>query len=209
MKRIFLVAGGPSAKAFDFSVIALHGEVAGVNDCGILIPQARTIITMDRLWLENRWAKIRDAAKRFIVRECVYRKFQGHFVTGRFEPEGRLNVFPTPMDHTQTTLSLKPGQLNGRNSGFCAFNWAIQQQPDELYLFGFDMRSSEGRRHWYDPYPWSPEVTDRYRKWAQDFDEAKPTCDLSWIQVYNCSPVSLIKAFERLPNQQSVMEKLT
>jgi len=112
------------------------------------------------------------------------------------------------MDHTQSTLSLKSEYLNGRNSGFCAFNWAVQKRPQEIYLFGFDMSHPGEQRHWHDPYPWSLKPKNHYGHWAVDFDEAKPVCDKLGIQVFNCSPTSRIEAFPRLKTMKSVMEKL-
>lgn len=208
MKRLFLVAGGPSANIFDYSEISKHGQLIGVNDCGFLIPEVSTMFTMDRLWLENRWEIIRHQSKRFIVHKCVWQKFLGKIYSGQFEPTARLLIEPVQMDHTETILHLGAEKVNGRNSGFCAFNWAVQQKPDEIFLFGFDMQAVNGQRHFHKPYPWSPNVTNRYAKWAEDFDESKPTCDQIGLKVYNCSPVSLIEAFPRVASQKALMDVL-
>lgn len=176
--------------------------MAGVNDCGLLLG-TYYIISMDRLWLENRWDQVKNHWGQLIIRACVWQKY-----SVRVQDEPNVIVTPTPMDHRETALNLNPGSLNGNNSGFCAFNWAVQQRPEELYLFGFDMQPSGGKRHFHAPYPWSPEVTSRYTKWAAAFDAAKPITDSLGITVFNCSDRSLIQAYERVPTQGDVMERL-
>lgn len=208
MKRIFLIAGGPSVADYDLQAFRSYGELAGVNDCGFLIPGVSTILTMDRLWTENRWDRIRELDKILIVRKSVWDRFNTKIEADLVQPPSGLMIKSIPMNHLETELSLNVHQLNGRNSGFCAFNWAVLQNPAEIYLFGFDMGAVNAKRHWHEPYPWSPDVTDRYRQWAKDFDQAKKVCDMLDIKVYNCSASSTITAFPRLRDQSAVLRRL-
>lgn len=206
--RLFLIAGGPSVADYDLNALQGHGELVGVNDAGMFVPGVSTVITMDRLWTENRWLGLAHKTARFIVRESVWQRMQAKIDAGTISRPSNLQVESIPMDHTQSTLSLEPGKLNGRNSGFCAFNWAVQQKPTEIYLFGFDMTCQGEKRHWYEPYSWSTKPKNHYGHWAADFDEAKPLCDKLGIKVFNCSSVSRIEAFPKLVNTKAVLRQL-
>jgi hypothetical protein len=206
--RLFLIAGGPSAADYDLPALRGRGVLIGVNDAGVLVDGVRVVVSMDRKWTENRWEAIRDRDAMFIVRESVWRRVDAQIEEGLLAHPGKLRVEPLPMDHTQAALSLEYDRLNGRNSGFCAFNWAVQQQPSEIYLFGFDMSQQGDKRHWHEPYPWSPKPKNHYGQWAADFDAAKQVCDRLGIPVFNCSATSRIEAFPRLKTMKAVLRRL-
>jgi hypothetical protein len=205
--RIFLIAPGPSCEDYKavIDIIRPHGELIGVNNAGIDY-DCPEVVTMDRLWLENSFHRLKGKRQHLVVRESVWTRYKKQHDPSDFSP---LVVMPVPMDHEKFHLSLATGKLNGRNSGFCAFNYAVQRvmlslddRDREIYLFGFDMDGdAAGNRHYHKAYSWSPNTPancSRYRKWAVDFDEAKAVTDSLGIKVFNCSLVSRISKYRKL-----------
>lgn len=144
MSAITVLAGGWSATRVDLH--KLPGTVIAVNDSAIHAPRVDLVVSMDRLWTENRFVQISRLARPLWLRRCALRNVRW---------ETCASVMPFECDHTSTTLSDEPGRLNGTNSGFCAINLAYQMRPREVYLVGFDAAlGPRGERHWFPDYPW-------------------------------------------------------
>lgn len=161
---ITIVAGGWSASQFDLA--KLPGTIIGVNDAGLLLPHVDIIVSMDRLWAENRFDQLRGLRKPTWLRRKTLMNI---------DLAGCPWVTPFENDHTSIVLAEDPGTLNGTHSGFCALNLAYQLRPVDLYLVGFDMaRGPKGQAHWFKPYPWSENSTGaaRLAVWANQFDGA-------------------------------------
>lgn len=160
-ETVTILAGGYSARAF---LDRLEGFVIGVNDAGI---RAKTdaIISMDRLWAENRWGEL------LALRRPTWLRRHPPLPDGG--PDW-LQVFAC--DHTSTTLSLEPGVLNGTHSGFCALNLAFHMRPKRLILVGMDMeKGPNGEHHWFPPYPWAPNgatTSGKFKVWSDQFQTA-------------------------------------
>lgn len=188
-KRIFIIAAGPSAKGLSFDKLKGKGYILGVNDAGLRAP-CDGVFTMDRLWWENRWKDVKYSGLEAFVRHCVYDRWEGKKGTGWYR------CHRIEMDYQKHFLSDDKYYLNGRNSGFGAFNLAYLVEPLEIYLFGFDMQDNGKQMRWYKNYEWCKASNgNRYRKWAEDFDKARSKCDEKRIRVYNCSNNSRIKKF--------------
>lgn len=161
---ITIVAGGWSASRFDLA--KLPGTIIGVNDAALLIPHVDIIVSMDRLWAENRVDKLRALRKPTWLRRKALTNI---------DLTACPWVTPFENDHESTELSDVPGTLNGTHSGFCALNLAYQLRPCDLYLVGFDMaRGPKGEAHWFPQYPWSVNSTGaaRLAVWANQFEGA-------------------------------------
>jgi hypothetical protein len=173
---VTVVAGGWSASRFDLS--KLPGTVIGVNDAGLLVPHVDIIVSMDRLWAEHRFDRLRGLRKPTWLRRRTLMNI---------DLEGCTFVTPFENDHTSTVLSEVPGTLNGTHSGFCALNLAYQLKPCELYLVGFDMqRGPKGEAHWFPPYPWSATSTGaaRLAVWAGQFEGAALQLHAAGIRTF-------------------------
>lgn len=189
---ITIVAGGWSASQFDLS--KLPGTIIGVNDAGLLLPHVDIIVSMDRLWAEYRFDRLRGMRKPTWLRRKTLTNI---------DLEGCSWVTPFENDHASTVLSEEPGTLNGTHSGFCALNLAYQLRPVALYLVGFDMqRGPKGEAHWFKPYPWSPTSTGaaRLQVWAQQFEGAAKQLKRAGIRTYVAHYVlsTTILPFERI-----------
>jgi hypothetical protein len=146
MRDITILAGGFSASRVDLK--KLPGTVIAVNDSAIYAPRIDIIISMDRLWAENRFGLVSKFDKPIYLRRSTVRNIPAEDVS--------LCVTLFECDHEATALSDQPGRLDGTHSGFCAMNLAFQMRPERLYLVGFDMALGPKRqRHWFPDYPWS------------------------------------------------------
>lgn len=173
---ITIVAGGWSASQFDLG--KLPGTVIGVNDAGLLVPHVAIILSMDRLWAENRMDQLRGLRKPTWLRRSTLKNI---------DLIGCPWVTPFENDHQSTTLCDLPGTLNGTHSGFCALNLAYQLKPCDLYLVGFDMaRGPKGEAHWFPPYPWSASSTGaaRLAVWSNQFQGAALQLKAAGIRTF-------------------------
>lgn len=165
MKNLIVLAGGPSVLKFPYETLHQYAPVIGVNDACLRV-KCEYGLTMDRLWWENRHTELLASYlvhgdKKFYMREGINKKgLDDSFVT----------YFRCPKRSAE--LSPEHGVLQGMNSGICAINLAWQIQPQQLFLFGFDMKRGE-RPYWYDPYPWAPQgatTQGKYNEWRKDME---------------------------------------
>jgi len=95
---------------------------------------------------------------------------------------------------------------NGGNSGFQALNLAVQFGAQRVLLIGFDM-SLSGGTHWYGNNTWKGAGNPNdgsFRRWVEAFDNAASALKALGVEVINCSPVSAIKSFPRMPLEDSL-----
>jgi len=177
MKVITILAGGFSASRVDLK--KLPGFVIAVNDSAIYAPRIDAIVSMDRLWAENRFAQVSKFGKPIYLRSSTVRNIPAEDVS--------LCVTLFDNDHKATALSDVPGRLDGTHSGFCALNLAFQMCPERLYLVGFDMAlGPKGQRHWFPDYPWSNgggSSGGKLAEWAGQFRTAAAQLANAGIQT--------------------------
>lgn len=176
---VSIIAGGWSARSIDLA--ALPGTIIGVNDAAIYAPHIDIVLSMDRIWLENRWPDLSAMRLPTFVRLSAMRNI--------FEQIRNSWVFPFDCRHDEPELGRYRCTLNGPNSGHCALNLAYVMAPKRINLVGFDMgRSEDGRAHWFPPYPWSkPEgatCTKRYEEWESALQEGIRQCEATGIRVF-------------------------
>lgn len=173
--EISILAGGWSATRFD--VNALPGFVIGVNESGVLA-RCDAVVSMDRLWTENRWARLNELVlptwiRRAAMKNIHHRPFW-------------VTVFEN--DHTSAQMSDQRGVLNGTNSGLCAVNLAYQMRPALIRLYGMDLANGPNReRHWHPDYEFKTAgkgTSDgTFRNWRADMDSAIAQCAAKGIEV--------------------------
>lgn len=168
-----------------------------VNDAAMEL-QADMIVSMDRLWAENRILKLCAMARPTWLRASTMKNLGDTLAC--FHDISWLHAFDN--DHQSAVMSDDPARLNGTNSGLCALNLAYQQHPKRIILWGFDMgRSPAGAAYWYPPYPWAKPGggtgAGRYAEWAAQFAPAAKACASAGIEVVNASPVSAIPVFAK------------
>jgi hypothetical protein len=172
---VSVVGGGWSVSQVDLSRIP--GTIIAINDAAIHLPRFDFAVSMDRLWSEYRFERLRAIARPCRIRRAALQNIKGQWPW--------LQSFEC--DHSSARFSDQPGVLNGTNSGLCGFNLAWQLRPRQILLFGFDMkRGPAGEAYWYPPYPWSPKGATKdgkYAEWARQFERAARSCATAGIEV--------------------------
>jgi hypothetical protein len=190
-RRVTVLAGGWSASQLDLH--KLPGFVIAVNDAAIYAPRVDALVSMDRIWTENRFDKICRFARPVWLRRSTLKNIHS---------DGLDDIHLFECDHTSTTLSDEPNTLNGTHSGFCALNLAYQMRPAELYLVGFDMkRGPNNEAHWFPQYPWvegHATGEKRLAEWGAQFDTAAHQLRAAGIATFLCGTTSAVHSFGRI-----------
>jgi hypothetical protein len=204
MSNSFVIGGGwsltPHANRLDD--LSSYGHVIGVNDASIHV-HVHEALTMDRLWFENRWPKLRDSR---VGTVWVREKCDCNV------PDSAAKTFS---HYNQSFPSEKEGVLHGGNSGTCAVNLAFQRMlnGDALYLLGFDMQKGpRGEPYWYPPYPWtSPAGATKqghFDRWVRDMSGFSQYATRKGLRVYNVTTRSNINCFPKITFDQ-MMEMIS
>lgn len=185
-RRVWIVAGGPSARGFDFSV--LDGErILAVNDAVFNVPQAYGVVSIDRDWQINR-----------IVDLIEYR---GHWFLMR--RVGEVNPTSKALQRVRCEYCKSlPGLSDSwaaahtmGSSGYAALNIAYLMRPQFIGLIGYDYDASG--RHWYDDEKKLRNKKGTWATWAAAYDTTVAQLQAAQIEVINFSEHSKITAFPR------------
>lgn len=188
---VSIVGGGASFAEVDHH--KLPGFVIAANEAVVALDRKPDMgVSMDRLWVENRWAELHVRSVPFYARKSALQNIPRPLPTWCHEFE---------CDHTTVMFSWTLDRLNGTNSGACAMNAAYLLSPNTVYLFGFDMqRAKDGRAYWHNPYPWAPinggTKDGKYAKWASEFERMKLQFETQGTKVINVSSRTAIKSFK-------------
>lgn len=188
---VSLVCGGFSFIEVDHN--KLPGIIVSVNDAAVhLLRKSDEVVSMDRLWMENRWDFLKARALPFYGRRNAIKNLPGF---------DKLPWFHAFENQLEPTFEAEPA-LHGEHSGWCALNRCWQLRPDVLYIFGLDLAlGPNGQRHWYAPQNFGPAegTTSGYRpkRWADQMSKAKAYFDGINCAVVNVSSRSIITAFKR------------
>ena len=186
-KPVVLVGGGPSLRGFAFNqLLAFDAWLVGVNDSIFCLPRCDCGVSVDRVFVEQR-------------RERLAEKIAGGMemiiATGPIERNLDATYMPRRLSNK---LSDKPDELvTCGTSGYGALNVAYLKRAKRILLLGYDY-SADGSHHHAD-YPWHkpPKRADCWSFWAKFYDSTRAQLDAAEIDVFNASPKSTIKAFQK------------
>lgn len=173
-----IIAGGWSARNVDLA--ALPGTIICVNDAAMHAPRCDIIVSMDRLWLENRWAALEHLELPAFVRLTAMHNM--------LENLYRPWVHPFECRHERSEFGSHLCSLNGPNSGHCALNLAFVMKPKRITLVGFDMgRGPNGENYWFPPYSWASAgggtSNKRYAEWRAMWQRGLDQCLAAGIEL--------------------------
>lgn len=185
-KHCYVIASGPSLIGFNFDALP-DGPRIGANRSAWLA-KCDMLCTVDR----NFHIKEADRIKTFGA--------NAHVATAS---ENGLYPETTYWHYARTLegLALTPNTLAGSNSGFAAFNLAVQLGFTEIALLGFDFKWDGGRSHFHEGYGQKRHIERQLMGWVHAFkDAARQTRDLG-INVTNfVGPLgSNLKVFPSAP----------
>lgn len=183
-RPVFIVGGGPSAKALELSRLEGAGTVIAINDGFKLLPFAEYAFTADSGWLSTRADALRE--------------FRGAVVAGLYPGAtvpyvGGLNRLELKQG---VGISDYPGEVFfADNSGFAALNWAVANGCRRIALIGFDFNPEGG--HWHGGYEWISRMgPELYPYWVKSFERVAPAYAERGARIVNLNPDSRLRCFD-------------
>lgn len=165
MNKVFVVAGGPSLKGFNFEKLK-NQDVIAINKSILDISFAKYFITMDYTFLDHierktdgkmtrkDFAKL-SARKYFVVAKdnSYIKEINGIFVDARSNYKYNLKEFDKTIISKE---ALGIGQtfekfVHGCNSGYCGIQLAILLKYKTINLLGFDLNVTD-KTHYHGGY---------------------------------------------------------
>lgn len=184
-----VVAAGPSAPVCDHlrgrcRAIAVNN--AGIDtvdsDTGKVVPArapwADVLFASDAKW----WRTYQPRAMEFVglKMSCI----NGLKLDGLHQ----LALSPrAPYDPRPTHV------VSGGNSGYQAIHVAAHFGATRILLVGFDMRESNGRRHYFGRHPPALNSRGKFDRWIRNIVKLAGALDALGVHVVNCTPGSAIR----------------
>lgn len=95
-------------------------------------------------------------------------------------------------------LSFHPSYLHtGKNSGYQAINLACLMGANNIFLLGYDMQYTDGKKHWFGDHP--VKGRDIFKDMIKCFDTMKPDLKRFGTRVINCTRDTALEAFPKRP----------
>jgi hypothetical protein len=201
-KSIFIICGGNSLKNQDINFLAMEDTIAVNSTINNLPFEPTYFLTADsgiiktaaenNFWNKKnthtvcvinpnehpRWDKVKDYPK----------LFNEWIIPNKWNGEISINA-------------QKDEFATGKNSGFCALQYAVKLGYKNIYLLGVDLQKSEGQKYYYGDGNNSP-----YDVFYEHFKTGLKILKDSYINIYSCSPISLLnKHIEYIPIEDLVL----
>jgi hypothetical protein len=183
-QRLFIVASGPSLAEVDSS--ALDGEtVLTVNDAILKFPRARYGAAMDSRKLNELHRELHRTEAVFTLENNTY------------------GVGVKNLGSEGFSANAEEGVYSGYTSTYFALQIALFMGFGEICILGLDLAAAPDRSHFFGLRPLQdrdrPEV---YLQMQRSFERAAPLIGQMGVKLYNCSPVSRLKAFPFRPLEE-------
>lgn len=182
----YVIASGPSLLGFDFDALP-SGFRIGANRSAWLA-NCDALCTVDQNFHRREPDRIKAFGPNAHIALCDQPQLY---------PEATYWAFARGLNG----LALTPQTLTGSNSGFAAFNLAIQLGYKEIALLGFDYQWHAGRSHFHEGYGQKLHIQRQLATWVRAYDEAVRQIRPLGINVTNfVGPMgSLLKVFPTAP----------
>lgn len=184
----FIVAGGPSLKGFNWSL--LDGKfVIAVNRSYEVLPNAQIVYFTDDDWWKTHHPKLLKHSGK-LIKGCLPNKQIKH-------PQVTEYVLTGPH-----YLDMAKGNLrHGHNSTYAAVNLAVQLGFKKIYLLGVDMKwgtkNDKATSHWHDGHRrLDPESV--YKKMMECFKTMVEPLKKEKVEVINLNPNSMLTTFPKM-----------
>lgn len=181
--RVFIVGGGRSLKGFDWDRLKGQGKIIAINNAGLApaVTWADMLYFADGRWLSWNASHIEEFKGPFLVTRTA----------GCSAPHRPVMMVGRDL---KNGLSKIPTLVAGECSGANALNIAYHMGASEVYLLGIDMRSG----YWHDGHKVA--TRDRYaQSFIPAFERMAGVLRHTNTKVWNCSPISALKAFQYRP----------
>jgi|GEM_PF-3075894 len=181
-KTVFLIAGGPSLKDFDFNRLSGKNVIA-INKAFMYLPEYQYLYWTDSrfyTWYKDEINK--QECKKYTP--CVNPNNVSENITVLKNSGGRIIDLTTPDSITA-----------GNNSGFGAISLAIKLGASKIYLLGYDMGYTGNKTHFHDGYPSNTAKQSVYNSMLKYFEDNADIIK-SVVKIYNTSATSNLKCFD-------------
>jgi hypothetical protein len=196
-KECYIVAGGPSLKGFDWSLLDNKFTIA-INRSYEVLPNANIVYFTD-----NDFWKIHEKG----ILAHKGKKVKGSLPSRVIKhPEVEEYILTSP-----TGLEMTAGKLNhGHNSTYAAINLATQMGFKKIYLLGVDMKwgtpKDRSTSHWHNGHKRTdPESV--YKKMSKCYETIVEPLKKQGVEVFNLNPDSALEVFPKLNPQQVFGDK--
>lgn len=174
--EVWIVAGGPSAKAFDLQSLA-GKQVLAVNDpifWPALMKRSTAVLSLDNNWVRQHryFLEVFEGERYIALPQETWPDCAG-IPGAKYLQWGH-----------DGGLSEDPGVIHtGGNSGYGAIGLAYLKGAKEIHLVGYDMDPADG---------------EKYEHWAPQFRSMLPQLETRGVRVLNHNPRSFVDAFPRV-----------
>jgi len=197
--RVFIVAGGPSLKGFDFSLLKDEDTIT-VNRSIFYTPNPNYFITSDYTFLKKidmvAFRSIKTTKCFVINRSYDYlQEVNGRIMDVRLPLVYKLGDFDLLIKSWKRSgIGLTFNEFrNGENSAYCAFQLAVVLGYEKIYLLGLDLVCQGEQTHFHEGYGKSAnyfnnkldEYYEEYIIGLRELKEFKPQ-----VEVQSCSSIS-------------------
>lgn len=188
-KDVFIVAGGPSLREFDFSRLRNKVTIA-INSSYERLPEATALY-----WADDPWAA--ENYDSLLAHPCKLR-FHARFSVSDDVMNNKLGTGLSTLLRRTGVYGIDPCKDNvrGNNSGAHALNLIANMRPSRIILLGYDMRATK-HLHWHD-YAKVPPYHGMYKdEFVPCIESMAEPIAKSGIKVINCSMESALMCFEK------------
>jgi hypothetical protein len=189
-----IVASGPSAKDVPLELAQGRARFIAVNNSWQLAPWADVLYAGDWAW----WANAKGCPEFKGLKLSIDRR-------ACEQPDWGIRKVDCAKHDDRLELRRFNRVGWGGNSGFGALNLAVQFGASNIILVGFDMTIRYGS-HWHGDHPagMNNPRPGNVERWRRAIDAAAAQLAPIGIRVFNCSPISTLKACPKVTFQEAL-----
>lgn len=186
-----IFGGGPSITQSQVNQCKENARTIAINDAYKLAPWADILYGAD-----YRWWKWHDFAQDFLgVRVgLAWNGTTNTYFPGWEKIPEEINIRYLEATGTLGLEKDSHGVRHGYNSGYQAINLAVHLGAKEIVLLGYDMRSKNGKSHWFGNHPEST-PDPPFEKMIPAFQTLLEPLEKLGIKVVNCTKDSALGCF--------------
>ena len=203
--EVYIIAGGSSLKRFDFSKLKGKRTIA-INKTIFNMEYSQFFMTMDHSLfnkVERQEILNRCDIPIFVVNleekygiKKINGKYKNTNNNSYYNLDGFLEIIESKKERI---ISLDyPNFCHGKNSAFCAFQFAVLCNYNPIYLLGFDFTCEDNKTHFHSGYgenvaSFQKKLDEYYLNFLNAINclkIARPN-----LKIYNCSKISRLKPF--------------
>lgn len=180
---VYIVAGGPSLKGFNFE--RLNGKnVIAINKAFMYVRNPTVLYWTDTRFYNWYKGEIDSLKTMKITASHSGRYLAEDVLLIKNAGSGRVLDLSSPDKLTTTN-----------NSGLGAIGLAIKMGAKKIYLLGYDMGHSDGKSHFHDGYPAGNSREHIYKGMTRFFEDNEASLNNA-ADIYNTNPKSNLRSFK-------------